>query len=239
MAPKARTPSGAGATEPAHAATLRMPAHPRNCSSAAAPLGPMPASAGARAPARSRRGNRWAYQGPTHAAPTDRCLQRAGSRRASKGEAVSALIVHVRTFPAPTLVTAAGEIDLLTAPSFASGSSRCPRRSDPRHLPGPVARRRGPARTAGAAGPLHPVRWATGSGRSIRPRPSCAVRDRTREGPACNGLRRGRGRPRRGRRHTSEPMISGCGCGCGCGQNGCLGLSAQDLPGPGGDVEVD
>jgi hypothetical protein len=34
-------------------------------------------------------------------------------------------------------------------------------------------------------------------------------------------------------------MISGCGCGCGCGQNGCLGLSAQDLPGPGGDVEVD
>jgi hypothetical protein len=37
---------------------------------------------------------------------------------------VSALIVHVRTFPAPTLVTAAGEIDLLTAPGFASGSSQ-------------------------------------------------------------------------------------------------------------------
>ena len=171
MAPKARTPSGAGATEPAHAATLRTPAHPRNCSSAAAPLGPMPASAGARAPARSRSGYRWVYQGPTHAAPTGWCLQCAGSRRASKGEAVSALIVHVRTFPAPTLVTAAGEIDLLTAPGFASGSSRCPRRSDPRHLPGPVARRRGPARTAGAAGPLHPS-----GGQLVAAAPSAPVR---------------------------------------------------------------
>jgi anti-sigma B factor antagonist len=31
---------------------------------------------------------------------------------------VSALIVHIRTFPAPVLVTVAGEIDLLTAPEL-------------------------------------------------------------------------------------------------------------------------
>jgi anti-anti-sigma factor len=31
---------------------------------------------------------------------------------------VSALVVHIRTFPAPTLVTVAGEIDLLTAPQL-------------------------------------------------------------------------------------------------------------------------
>src|SRR5690349_16533154 len=35
-----------------------------------------------------------------------------------KGEAVSALIVHVRACPAPTLVTVAGAIDLATAPQL-------------------------------------------------------------------------------------------------------------------------